>query len=102
MNIHAAQARKIYVLTENGQIRGATYSFHRAEQWLALGNANDYIPIIPEEYVEAPPQPESAKEQPAAAMARTDEVLKEHGRVQERLDRLRDRLKSPLLQTPKD
>jgi len=95
-------ARKLYILTQDGQIQGATYNKQNAEQWLGLGDTNDYVSLVPEGQMEE--TPETAREKPVKDWRRTKEILQKQDKIQERMNRLNQRWvpKSPLLQTPED
>jgi hypothetical protein len=88
-----AAARRLYVLTEDGQVKGATYNQQKADSWMNLGDMFDYIPVVPEDIADPGEAPETRKEAPAKAMERSQSILEEQDRVQKRLDRLNRRFK---------
>lgn len=96
-----AAARKLYVLTESGQIRGATYDHANAEAWLNIGDEFDYIPVVPED-VPGPdePGPTSTRQAPSQAQTRTQDITQQQNELRKRLEKMRKKFapKSPLLQ----
>jgi hypothetical protein len=91
-------ARKIYILTENGIIKGATFHFDKAENWMGLGNDFDYIPVYPEQVFDKDQAPTPATQLPTKAQERTQDIMKRQQELQRRLDKTERRLTSPLLQ----
>ena len=93
-------ARKIYVLTENGQIKGATYDTGKAEQWLGFGDAYDYVPLVPEDIGSESNTPQSRKAQPGSATEQTQQITEQQDKLRKNLEKQLKRFqpKSPLLQ----
>jgi|SRR5271157_5893981 len=94
-------ARKVYVLTEDGTVKGVTFDHSKAENWMGLGNMYDYFPMVVDKVLENDQQPESARQQPDAAQQRTQDIIERQKEVQKRLDKRLKRV-SPLLKDPYD
>lgn len=96
-----ADRRRIYVLTQEGQIKGATYSSATADRWLSLGDMYDFVALEPDQISgEDAPSPESAREQPSKTMERTLQNTKDQDKLRQSLETLKRKFqpKSPLLQ----
>src|SRR5271163_2667108 len=92
------KARSIYILTQDGQIQGATYDQHKAENWLGLGDMYDYVGVTPEAVFDnSGDAPETRTEQPTKAMERSQGIMERQKAVQQRLNKRLRRLESPLL-----
>jgi hypothetical protein len=99
-----AAARRLYVLTEGGQVRGATYDRENADAWLNLGEEFDYIPVVPEDVPEPEEaSPTSARQAPAKAQTQTQDITTQQDALRKRLEKMRKKFapQSPLLQ-PED
>jgi hypothetical protein len=95
-------ARKIYILTENGAIQGATYSRPKAEQWLGLGDAYDYVPVTPEDAGGEGEAPETVREQPSKAVERSRQVTDEANKLRRTLEKQQRRFPVSALLQPQD
>jgi hypothetical protein len=92
--------RRIYVLTQDGQIKGATYSSATADRWLSLGEMYDYVGLEPDQIGGADaPAPESTREQPSKAMERTQQITEDADKLRKNLETQTRKFqpKSPLL-----
>ena len=97
-----AAARKIYILTQDGQIKAATYSYDRAENWLGLGDLYDYTYLIPEDLGSEDNTPVSRKAQPGSSTEQTQQITQQQDKLRKNLEKQLKRFepKSPLLQEP--
>jgi hypothetical protein len=93
-------ARKIYVLTQDGQVQAVTYSKQKAEQWMALGDMYDYMPLVPEDLPAEGGAVPSAKEAPGVAAEETQRITDEADTLRKQLEKQYKRFqpKSSLLQ----
>jgi hypothetical protein len=89
-----AAARKLYVLTQDGVIQGATYAREKADHWLNLGDVYDYTPVTPEDMPAKENIPQSQRSRPAHGQQSIDETNK----LQRSLDRRLKQFENPLLQ----
>lgn len=87
MDKSAVAARKLFVLTRDGVVEGATYNPHKADQWMALGDMYDFIPVVPEAYTDETEPPVSVKQQPTKAVERTQDITKEQDKLRKQVER---------------
>jgi len=90
-----SKARTVYVLTQDGQIQGATYDQHKADNWVGLGPLYDYVPVKPEDIASEGNAPSTAQEYPGKVMERSKDLLQQHQELMRKLDK--KGFKSPLL-----
>lgn len=96
--------RRIYVLTQDGQVRGATHDPASADAWLNLGEEFDYIPVMPDDIAEPEEEsPSSARQQPAKVQTQTQDITTQQDALRKRLETMRKKFapQSPLLR-PED
>lgn len=89
--------KQIYILTENGQIKKATYFIDIADQWVNLGDTFDYVTIIPDEDTPAEKKTPSVRESISDQQRILDQTLRDSRRVQEKAERVKKQFQSSLL-----
>jgi hypothetical protein len=85
----------VYILTQNGQIEKATYFPALADQWVNLGEAYDYVIVVPDKDTPAEERLPSLRENVTEQQTQIDQTLRDAEKTIKRFQPKSSLLKLP-------
>jgi hypothetical protein len=89
------KGRRVFILTQDGVIQGATESAKRADEWLGLGDMYDYTALDLEDIPGAGQAPAPASEATNQSLNQLDESMRKTLDMQKELEKTHRKLFTP-------